>query len=228
MSTSAYLNSIVLGDCMNVLDNIEDDSIDFVITDPPYGVLDKEVKWDDVEIEEFTNKWWSKLKNKSKGFLVFWSQKFIPLGYKIFNPDRMLIWWHPNLQKPTNNMYLYSYDPIFFIRGKTFNGCFSRGLNADVKSYAMPQSNFIVDRKVHGTQKPLQLLKDLVEVNTNEGDIVLDPFAGSGTTCLASKILGRRYIGIEKDKKTFDIAIKRLDGKCDSVGSVQEKLFAKC
>ncbi|MCX6706147.1 MAG: DNA methyltransferase, partial [Candidatus Woesebacteria bacterium] len=142
-----------------------------------------------------------------------------------FNPDRMLIWWHPNLQKPTNKMYLWSYDPIFFIRGENFNGNFSKGLNADVKNYAIPQSNFTADPKLHETQKPLQLLKDLVEVNTNEGNIVLDPFAGSGTTCVASKILRRRFIGIEKEERYRNMALGRLNGKTENTDTKQGSLF---
>ena len=225
MSIDKFVNKVVLGDCMEIMKGIPDNSVDFVITDPPYGIIGDKLKWDDIELEKFTRQWFELAKKKSKGFLVFWSQKYIELGYKIFNPDRMLIWWHPNLQKPTNKMYLWSYDPIFFIRGKVFNGNFSRGLNADVKNYAIPQSNFTVDPKVHETQKPLQLLKDLVEVNTNEGDTVLDPFVGSGTTCVAAKILRRRYIGIEQQQKYVDIALGRLSGRMENTDTKQESLF---
>lgn len=67
------------------------------------------------------------------------------------------------------------------------------------------------DRKYHTTQKPLNLMKLLVELVTVEQQIVLDPFAGSGTTLLAAKELNRRYIGYEKDFNIYKIGEKRLE-----------------
>jgi site-specific DNA-methyltransferase (adenine-specific) len=75
--------------------------------------------------------------------------------------------------------------------------------------------NFDSDRKNnhgvhHPTQKPLDLMMWLVETYTNEGDLVIDPFLGSGTTALACARTNRRFIGIEKEQKYFDLAIARL------------------
>jgi len=67
------------------------------------------------------------------------------------------------------------------------------------------------DHGLHETQKPLKLMECLVSLVTQEGAIILDPFAGSGTTCLAAKILNRHYIGMEIDEKFASIAQKRLD-----------------
>ena len=66
------------------------------------------------------------------------------------------------------------------------------------------------DRGFHETQKPLRLMELLIALVTTEGAIVLDPFAGSGTTCLAAKNLSRKYIGIEIDEKYVRIACERL------------------
>ena len=66
---------------------------------------------------------------------------------------------------------------------------------------------------VHPTQKPLGIVLPLVEYSSNEGDTILDPFMGSGTTLVAAKQLGRKAIGIEIDKKYCDIAIERLRQK---------------
>ena len=63
----------------------------------------------------------------------------------------------------------------------------------------------------HPTQKPLELMKALIELVTQEGQVVLDPFAGSGTTLLAAKKLGRKYIGFEMEDEFFENAIKRLE-----------------
>lgn len=66
------------------------------------------------------------------------------------------------------------------------------------------------DRKYHTTQKPINLMKLLVELVTVEGQVILDPFAGSATTLLAAKELHRKYIGFEKDTKIFESGLSRL------------------
>lgn len=63
---------------------------------------------------------------------------------------------------------------------------------------------------LHPTQKPLALLEELIKTYTNENDLVLDSCMGSGTTGVACKNLSRRFIGIEKEEKYFEIAKERL------------------
>ena len=76
---------------------------------------------------------------------------------------------------------------------------------------AKPQSNFKKDKLVHPTQKPLQLFQRIIQENSNIGQIVLDPFAGAGTTLIAAKRSNRKAICIELDKQYCQIAIKRLN-----------------
>lgn len=64
----------------------------------------------------------------------------------------------------------------------------------------------------HPTIKPLELVKTHIKNSTKENDVVLDPFMGSGTTCLGAKELGRQYIGFEIEKEYYDIATDRLNG----------------
>lgn len=63
----------------------------------------------------------------------------------------------------------------------------------------------------HPTEKPVPLMADLVSLYTNPGDLVLDPFMGSGTTGVACLKLGRRFVGIERDPKFFDLACERIE-----------------
>ena len=63
----------------------------------------------------------------------------------------------------------------------------------------------------HPTQKPLYLLERIIEASTNPGDVILDPFCGSSTTGVAAKLLGRKYIGIDKEKDYIELSIKRLE-----------------
>ena len=79
----------------------------------------------------------------------------------------------------------------------------------------MGQSNLlscrnIIGNKVHPTQKPVSLMEVLIKNSTNEGDVVLDPFAGCGSTLIAANRLNRRYIGFEIDKQYYDVAYNRL------------------
>lgn len=83
----------------------------------------------------------------------------------------------------------------------------------------------IIGNKVHPTEKPIELMKILVENSTNENDVVLDPFMGSGSTGVACKIANRDFIGIEIDKTFFDIAKKRICQVSKSLNFVQLELF---
>jgi len=65
-------------------------------------------------------------------------------------------------------------------------------------------------RNSHPTVKPIKLMSYLITLGSRPNDIVLDPFVGSGTTCIAAKMLNRNYIGIEKEKEYYHIAVKRL------------------
>ena len=68
---------------------------------------------------------------------------------------------------------------------------------------------FNVERGLHPTQKPLQMAKYFIETHSNENDMVLDNTMGSGTTCVAAKELNRKFIGIEKEPKYYEIACQR-------------------
>jgi site-specific DNA-methyltransferase (adenine-specific) len=68
-------------------------------------------------------------------------------------------------------------------------------------------------RAAHPTQKPEEMLKRIILASSKKGDIVLDPFLGSGTTTFVAKKYGRKWVGIEKDKKYTKIAIQRMQGK---------------
>lgn len=79
--------------------------------------------------------------------------------------------------------------------------------DGDVLCFDKVPSNYMQ----HTTEKPVLLLKYLIEKSTLPGEVVLDMFAGSGTTCLAAKGAGRRYVGIELERTWFEVATKRLE-----------------
>ena len=90
----------------------------------------------------------------------------------------------------------------------TFNVLHNNGVYKDFNSIVW---NYDIDKKLgHLTPKPVDLLKNIILHSSNEGDLILDPTCGSGSTCVAARELGRNFIGIEKEEKYCQIAEERL------------------
>jgi len=79
------------------------------------------------------------------------------------------------------------------------------------------------ERVGYPTQKPILLLERIIELVTNEGNVVLDPFCGSGTTCVAAKILGRQYIGIDKSSEAIELSQQRLSNPIKTESNLLKK-----
>lgn len=207
-------------DCLKILPKLKSDSVDLIITDPPYYVLTKQ-SWDQQwkSLDEYFswfdnvfNEMWRVLKNGGQLY-VYFSQKYMYEYGQRYHPKRMLVWHHKNLAQPTNGMYLWTYDPIFYhVKGEkpnSFHASFVNRTNVDVLEFSKPQ-RWRGHIRWHPAEKNLELSKILIQNSSDKDDIVLDPFAGSGTTILAAKLLNRKAIGIEKQKKYFNMIFKRL------------------
>lgn len=197
--------------------------IDLIITDPPYYVIPKgkttskgkdEFTWDDFKdidnFLKFTESWFRlyyNILNDDSFMYIFWSQKYLKEGLNLFNPSRTILWHYKNLVLGGNGDFCYDYEPIFVI--KKGNPKLKPGKYSSILEFTKPQSNFKKDRLQHPTQKPLELIKYLIEISSPKGAI-LDMFGGSGTTALASKMLGYNSIYIEKNSKYYQIAQERL------------------
>ena len=210
-------------DCL--LSNIQKESVDLIITDPPYFVLPNGKKsfkkqydfsWDNFcnlnEFKVFTKTWFDKyyetLKQNSFMF-IFWSQKYIAEGFEIFNPNRLLIYHYSNLVQGGGGNFCYDYEPIFCI--KKGSPKLVPGKHSCIFKYTKPQSNFKSDKLIHPTQKPKELYKKLIEISgLKEHSIILDPFAGSGTLNRAAKEMSILFntILIEKDKKYYNTILE--------------------
>jgi DNA modification methylase len=122
-----------------------------------------------------------------------------------------LLTWHKTNPIPTcNNTYLSDTEYCVFAREE---GVRIEGTVETKKKYYVTPCN-VYDKEVfnHPTIKPLQIIKNFITNSSNKGDIVLDTFVGSGTTCVAAKELGRKYIGIELNPEYHKIAVNRLNG----------------
>lgn len=117
---------------------------------------------------------------------------------------------------------------LWLIKGKSKQEFYNwkLGMARDVLYAPIPnkQDSFVR----HPTQKPIELGLFLVELLSRSGDLVLDPFCGSGTFCVASKILGRRFIGIESEKKWYEVAMNRLKlAKEDYINDIYRKFLER-
>lgn len=121
-----------------------------------------------------------------------------------------LITWHKTNPLPLCNTYLSDTEYCIFARAK---GSYFKGTYETLRKYYIDSSN-VEDKKLydHPTIKPLNIIKNLILNSSKEEDIVLDCFCGSGTTCVAAKETGRRYIGMEIDPEYHKIAVDRLNG----------------
>ena len=226
---------LIQGDCFKVLPNLLDESVDFIITDPPYNILntvskiqDRAKNWDYfsnvIDYKKFSIKWINycyDLLIEGGSLIIFWSERHLFLFNEILNNTdfslhKILIWHYPNILKGfSNKRWHNTFDFMFhLIKGdkpKVFNASFVRGDNIDVWRFPKPQSNFKKDRKYHSTQKPLELVAQLIKILSNKGNVVLDPFLGSGTTMKACLELKRSCVGIEISEKYCGIVKKRLN-----------------
>ena len=217
------------GDCLEILKEIPDKSIDLIITDPPYKFenqgggfyaknnstqrlyLDslKNIKCCEFEPKEFLER----IKPKMKKFYgYFFCNKTLVEEYIRFARDNkfqydILVMAKSNPIPAYNNHHLSDLEYIIMIREK--GSYFSK--HKEIDDY---RKFYLTSCKkgLHPAEKPIDLLKRFVKVSSKEDDTVLDPFMGSGTTCVAAKELGRKYIGFEIDDKYFNIAKDRLNG----------------
>jgi len=124
-------------------------------------------------------------------------------GYRIF--DQCLIWYKPHVAHSSHpyRELKNDYEPALF---------FSKGAARDmVKPMFAVQEYKIKGHKLHPAQKPVDLLRFLIENSTVENELVCDPFMGSGTTMQAVKLCNRRGLGMEKAQTLFDLAKSELE-----------------
>ena len=213
------INSIHNDDCMNYMKTMSNECVDLTLTDIPYGevnrdsnglrTLNKEAA--DVitfDIQEFL----TEVYRVTKGtIIIFCGKEQLSEIHKFFSDKqkrnkgtvRQLIWQKTN-PSPMNGQYVYLSgieNAIWFKkRGATFNA----HCKNTVFRYACGRS------KLHPTEKNHDLLKELILDNSNEGDIVFDPCAGSGSHLLVAKENNRQWLGIELNKEYFNIASERV------------------
>lgn len=219
------------GDCLELMKDIPDKSIDLVVTDCPYKIVqggcttgaygNKKGQLDnfenlksgklfdnnDIEFKDWLPDLYRILKDNTHCYIMINARNIKELqleaekvGFKFQN----ILVWKKNNATP-NRYYLNNCEFILMLRkGKAKN------INNMGTKNVLEIPN-IIGKKKHPTEKPVELMKILIENSSNEKDVVIDPFMGVGATGIACKELNRNFIGIEIDEKYFEIAKNRIE-----------------
>ena len=223
------LNRIYNCDCVEGMKKMPDKSIDLVVTDPPYlietsgaGIYKQADKQYVKELNDIKDGFSTDVLDelcrvmKHINCYFFCSQKQIMPLLDYFVRGKKCNWnlisWHKTNPVPAcGNKYLTDTEFVLFFRekGVKIYGSF------DTKRtwYATPLNQS--DKKIYGhpTCKPIDIVKNFIINSSQEGDVVIDPFIGSGTTAIAAIRENRHYIGMELNKEYFDIAQNRISNE---------------
>lgn len=246
-------NTIIEGDCIEILSRLPDQSVDLVFADPPYnlqlgggltrpdqstvnGVTDDWDRFDSFDAYDlFTHQWLTEARRVLKDNGAIW---VIGSYHNIFRVGAILqdsgfwiqndvIWLKTNPMPNFKGTRFQNAHETLIWAGKsekskvTFNYQALKVFNEDTQM----RSDWTIPlctggerlkgedgKKVHPTQKPEALLKRVMLATTNPGDIILDPFSGTGTTAAVAKMLGRKFVGIERDPTYAAASRARLSG----------------
>jgi len=189
--------TLYLGDCMDILPTL--DKVDAVITDPPYGIADDYLKpsnkgeWSNFYSEKIN--WDSFAPEDAVKISISLADKAIIWGGNYFSlqPKRGWLIWD-KMQSHTSGHAELAWT----------------NLDIPIRSFAYSRAALSTEKKQHPTQKPVGLMTWCIDLSGSP-QTILDPFMGSGTTGVAAIQMGRKFIGIEREPKYFEIACKRIE-----------------
>lgn len=218
---------LYLGDALTLFKQIPDESIDCIITDPPYetisggaqdneyvnrptGILAKNdgkiFNYNNIDISSWIKECYRVLKNSTHIYIMtnlfnleHYMSEIKKAGFNIHN----LLIWEKNNATP-NRWYMKNCEYIIFARkgaAKPINDCGTKTV-LQIKN---------VKNRIHPTEKPLELLEIFIKNSSNPNDTILDPFGGSMSTALAAIKTGRKAISFELDDQYFILGKERLD-----------------
>ena len=225
------LNNIYLGDCYELIKQIPDKSVDLIYTDPPYemqsgggghsALSQRILKTNYVDLDKIRNGIDYSILDEfcrvlKKIYVYIWCSKDQILPYMKYFIDGkkclfdILFWGKTNPTPASNNLFLNNVEYLLVFRDK--GTYYAKGYELKSKYYISPLNVSDKGDYEHPTIKPLELVKRHILNSSAEGGVILDPFLGSGTTCVAAKELGRQYLGFEINETYYKIAKDRLNG----------------
>lgn len=247
------MTNIVLGDCTKELKKIESNTVDLIIADPPYNVGkdygNKSDKQDFDEYIAFTKEWLTechRILKKNGTIYIFIGFRYISYLYQILEKDLKMnfvnwISWHYTqgigktkgfsprhddiLMFSKSASYKFNLDEIrvpqkFYRKVNNMRGA-NPGDVWEVSHIHYCQKN----RQEHPTQKPEALVERMVLASSSEGDMVVDPFSGSGTTLRVCQQLNRNAVGIELNPEYVEQTKERLNSPFEGFDSIDERML---
>ena len=226
--------SIANDDCRRRFCRLPDHSIDLILTDPPYNIaqystgniplpgreaLNNDIaSWDMVDIDprDFIDEF-KRLIKPDGNIFIFTSYNLIGKWHEVFDSEfdtfQFFIWHKTNpAPKIYKNGFLNSCEMIICMwnKGHKWNFTNQNDMHNFFESPICMRPERLSNPK-HPAQKPVSLLKHIIGIASNPGDVVFDPFMGVGSTGVAALQLGRQFVGCEIDKIYFDAAKRRLE-----------------
>ena len=232
-------HKVINGDCLEQLKLLPDNSIDCVFADPPFGInedsFDKHYNRDSSfvgktytpapqDYKVFSKSWISQcervLKPGGAMWIVSgWSKLSDILQSSTLHLQNHIIWKY-NFGVYTKKKFVSShYHLLYYIKSPTKNATFNNYITDTTQSYHDREDVWVINKEYKRQQQktqnslPIALVQKALRYTTKPGDVVLDPFTGSGTTLLAAKQLNRNAIGIEISKEYCELIEKRLTEK---------------
>ena len=233
--------TLLNNDCLVAMNDIADDSVDLILTDPPYNLGNfmkeratnlKQMRanyfgaagWDNFDTYEWTDSMTrffnevARVIRPGGSLVVFMSiirvQTLITLAQNCGFYYKTTGIWHKHNPMPRNmNLHFINSTEawVYFTNKKhtgVFNNC-GKAIHDFIETSVAPMGEKRYGK--HPTQKPVALMQHFIQLLSNEGDCVLDPFMGSGSTGVAAKILNRSFVGIELCPEYFEIARCRIE-----------------
>lgn len=227
------INKIYNMDCVEYMKTLPNECVDLIVTDPPYkttkrgisvntttgglvrselGKQGKIFKYNDIKPIEYIPELYRILKNGSHCYIM---TNHVNLYEMLtvaqdcgFHFIKSLIWNKGN--KIMGQCYMSQFEYILFFRKgkhKKINNCGT----SDILEIPNKKTKGVDGKNLHDTEKPIELMKILIENSSNKGDLVYDPFMGIGSTVIACGELGRCYISTEIDENYYNIAKDRIE-----------------
>lgn len=209
-SINDYIGKIICADCMDILKQLPDKCVDLVLTDPPYGInVAKNGKVGGGKCCKVTDygakEWDSEIPHKeifeeimrvSKNQIIFGGNYFVEY---LKNSPCWIVWDKLNTGNFADcELAWTSFKSAVRKYEFLWNGMLQQNMQNK-------------EKRIHPTQKPVDLFGQIIRDYSKENDLVLDCFSGSGTTAIACHRLNRRFICIEKDKEYWEASCKRLE-----------------
>lgn len=216
---------ILKGDCLELLSTIKDKSVNLIVTDPPYciGTTSNGTKgsWSDNNlIKPFFDILFDEYKRVLKDdgeFYINTDWRTYPFLYPMLvekmNVKNCIVWDYEWIKAGSH--YRFSHEFIIYGlkqegKKRTFDAAFR-----DV--WREKPINFTSGDKLHQAEKPLNLIKKMILNSSDEGDLILDTFIGSGTTAVACRETKRNFIGFEINSEVFKVASNRINNEVNTL-----------